>query len=467
MPKTLQLRRGNTSFITANTPAQGELLVNTDTNEVRVGDGNLYGGWPLATQDWVWTNSGSLTSNNTFTQYGNWYNGMSSYWNGNTLTIYLQYGAPNDFVANLRNLHAGSTLYINDDNYGSQTITLNSNWSSTPTPSTSISATTTTMSPGILTNLNTIIIPVKTLPKSTGNYTFVANNISLPQEATGVLNVSRYGSKFLSNFVRFTDYAAATTTALNQLVIYSPSAEILNLIKNGMPIVVLDNVQQQYISATILSYQISGTNLIIYTNESNFFIASNINSISFYSVPGVMPSTFTFANTGQFSTDSLSSNTAYVASLYFSKNIITPANTGAYGTTTQPVVVNGDLSVLGNFTLSSQFVQSYITSYGSFIAKVNSKYLVRANQSNFSETIQIVLPATPNYGDVIDFYLTPDSNQANIRFDAGAGKSIQGGSRYFTPASVWYKYEFIYVISPTGVPGWYVVQSPSANANGG
>jgi hypothetical protein len=53
MPKTLQLRRGTTAEITANTPASGELFVDTQKKTVTVGDGSTAGGIILARDDRV------------------------------------------------------------------------------------------------------------------------------------------------------------------------------------------------------------------------------------------------------------------------------------------------------------------------------------------------------------------------------------------------------------------------------
>lgn len=53
MPKTLQLRRGTTAEITANTPASGELFVDTEKKTVTVGDGATAGGIILARNDRV------------------------------------------------------------------------------------------------------------------------------------------------------------------------------------------------------------------------------------------------------------------------------------------------------------------------------------------------------------------------------------------------------------------------------
>lgn len=49
MPKILQLRRGTTAELAANTPASGELFVDTQQKTVTVGDGSLAGGTYLAT----------------------------------------------------------------------------------------------------------------------------------------------------------------------------------------------------------------------------------------------------------------------------------------------------------------------------------------------------------------------------------------------------------------------------------
>jgi hypothetical protein len=53
MAKTLQLRRGTTAEITANTPASGELFVDTQKKTVTVGDGSTAGGIILARDDRV------------------------------------------------------------------------------------------------------------------------------------------------------------------------------------------------------------------------------------------------------------------------------------------------------------------------------------------------------------------------------------------------------------------------------
>jgi hypothetical protein len=65
MPKTLQLRRGTTAEITANTPASGELFVDTDKKTVTVGDGSTAGGTILARNDRV---SHVYDTANTLTQ---------------------------------------------------------------------------------------------------------------------------------------------------------------------------------------------------------------------------------------------------------------------------------------------------------------------------------------------------------------------------------------------------------------
>jgi len=47
MSEQLQLRRGTAAQIAANTPAQGELWVDTDHSRLMIGDGGTPGGWAV------------------------------------------------------------------------------------------------------------------------------------------------------------------------------------------------------------------------------------------------------------------------------------------------------------------------------------------------------------------------------------------------------------------------------------
>lgn len=152
-------------------------------------------------------------------------------------------------------------------------------------------------------------------------------------------------------------------------------------------------------------------------------------------------------------------------------DIITPLVLDSYGqvdpTTVGTLTVNGNLEVIGNIALAGN-ISPFVQSFGSFNAEVNKKYIVRANQSNTSQEIIITLPsATAAIGDVIEFFLAPDSNLANIKFDSGVYNGFESGFRYFDSSGVWYKYEIIRTLPVSGAAAtWIVVQTASANING-
>ena len=60
MPSIIQFRRGNTSTTSAFTGSQGELFINTDTNQIVVQDGSTAGGFPLALQSTLSSNVATL-----------------------------------------------------------------------------------------------------------------------------------------------------------------------------------------------------------------------------------------------------------------------------------------------------------------------------------------------------------------------------------------------------------------------
>jgi hypothetical protein len=128
----------------------------------------------------------------------------------------------------------------------------------------------------------------------------------------------------------------------------------------------------------------------------------------------------------------LDAGTAYIASMYFSNNIITTANTGAYGLTTQPLVINSNLQVLGSIT-SNNLVYANTTPV--FTASVGKKYIISPINAN-STNITVSLPLAINVGDsfellAISGYGGPNDIFANIFVKSGSGQMISyGGSMY-------------------------------------
>jgi hypothetical protein len=96
MAKTLQLRRGTTAEISANTPAAGELFVDLDKKIVTVGDGSTPGGTALAKQSGYLANT-ILISN-------------SSGYLSNTANLQFENNSSGGGVAAIRIKHAGGNL---------------------------------------------------------------------------------------------------------------------------------------------------------------------------------------------------------------------------------------------------------------------------------------------------------------------------------------------------------------------
>ena len=70
MSKILQHRRGNTAYVSANTPADGELLINTDTYTILVGDGSTVGGIGIAKQSFAQASFDKANTVNTYASAG-------------------------------------------------------------------------------------------------------------------------------------------------------------------------------------------------------------------------------------------------------------------------------------------------------------------------------------------------------------------------------------------------------------
>jgi hypothetical protein len=113
---------------------------------------------------------------------------------------------------------------------------------------------------------------------------------------------------------------------------------------------------------------------------------------------------------------SIQAGSGYIGQVYFSNNIITPANTGVYSTTSQPLVINGDMLVLGS---SSSLNYSTLSVNGTQI-KAGKKYIT-AN----ANTAYVPSAVTSSVGDSFEVIALVDST-LNL-MDANFSNTIQKG----------------------------------------
>lgn len=141
MPKILQLRRGNTSFVSANTPFVGELLVNTDTSSLVVGDGSTAGGIELAQKSFAQA-AFNAANNATDTWVRTAANSSSSYANSAFAAANTKFSSSGGTISGDTTITgnltvSGQTTYANTTtvNLGDSTITLNADLPQASAPS--------------------------------------------------------------------------------------------------------------------------------------------------------------------------------------------------------------------------------------------------------------------------------------------------------------------------------------------
>ena len=144
---------------------------------------------------------------------------------------------------------------------------------------------------------------------------------------------------------------------------------------------------------------------IFFTEETNPNQFGTLRQVSF-EVPA--SGTFTMDTDGTFLTDTLLAGDVYVAN-----NIITPLPGGNYGATAQPLVINGDLTVLGHVSQEEWTIFSGISPAPPFegtnytITERNMKYVFLPTElGGDAYIVYITLPSENTIGDTVDFIVS-------------------------------------------------------------
>ncbi len=363
MAKTLQLRRGTTAEITANTPASGELFVDTQKKTVTVGDGTTAGGIILARDDRV---------SDVFTT-ANGANGLAA---------------------------------------------------------------------GAFNKANTV---------TTGDFTFVANTITLPDFTDGVLNVTGnvgnvalvtldtltfdvdYGPSTPYNiFASFTENPKVLVVVTNsgtitsddafalELASYANTGSLLSIVGNGLP-------NQSLIPVTAgLVYSSTGYGgNPAWTAEiptlARSYVTSSLAAFSVQEYEDTRVATdfeYTFSQTGEFISDS-----ALIGDVLISDDIITPLALDSYGvvdpTQTGTLTVNGDLDVLGSVTGNNIVSLNYtlIVPGSDRADAVTNGKILSVNERYYARILgSVILPAISSLssGDSVEVLFTGSTGNLDV-----------------------------------------------------
>jgi hypothetical protein len=304
MPKTLQFRRDTTANLAAVTGSVGELFVDTDKDTVVVMDGSTAGGKPLATENYA--NTGIILAQTAYNQ-GN-----------STATV-----ANTDFT----------TL------------------------------STTALTIGGVTNSGTVVqVPVISIAANGRIRTVFTESANILSVATSVASwpvANTTGSNGPTS-VRIGREANASSAGEGVIAIGDTAAQF-GQGNNAIAIGKNAGVSSQGANSIAI-----GTNAARYFQQSNSIVLNGAGEGGRLGIPFQQVVT----NSGLYidpirssslyggilyhdsvtkeitKSTTLSADDGYLADLYFANNIITPANTGAYATETQPVIINGELNVL-------------------------------------------------------------------------------------------------------------------------
>jgi hypothetical protein len=519
MAKTLQLKRGTGAQAAANTPASGELYINTDQNTVIVGDGTTAGGFPLATQAQLNANVSTLVANtNTITLAGNLVipgnltvTGASTTVNVNTQIINQTEVVAGRLTANANlaaaNTTSGSLVVLGGAGFSGNVFansvyatsstgavyTDNLRYSANGSPWTigtgtvasvsgtgsasglSLSGTVTTT--GSLTLSGSItgaaICSGLGYTPVCSSATQIAIGSSAGSSAQGVSAVAIGACAGQTNQCASTVAIGIVSGRCNQGVASVAVGYNAGTTCQGRDSLAIGENAGNFCqgnSATAVGYQAASTSQGTgstaiglsagLTNQGNYAVAigvcaggsyqaacsiaiaagpssclSNYQAVGnagFYVDPirtdntNVVSSSLVYQNPTTLEvikSTTLQATSGYVGSLYFANNIITPANTGTYSTTVQPVVINGGFNILPTS------VSSNIT------ATAGGRYFVNS-------AVTITLPTAPALGDTITIWPTVSS----VVVDSGL-KGFAGHSSTWT-LTVNTKYEMIY--GPTG-----------------
>jgi hypothetical protein len=353
MAKTLQFRRGTTAELSSVTGAEGELFVDTTKDTVVVMDGSTAGGKPLATESYV----GTAISNLIDAAPG----ALDTL---NELAAAL--GDDANFATTITNASTTAGSYANSA-YGQANT-----------------ATTDAAAAGSYANsayskANTAQIHAQAAfdaantggggggGASTGDFTFSANTITLPDYTDATINVHGNTTTTITTSTPVTytqgegnwDGMIDVTWDMTSLY-YSASSgsafgqQLRDNIPSGTSITLQNGAGSQTLTTTTdFSYDSMSMRWTA-TVASSTMMMTNYTSMTFdvessEEVTSNQDFTYTFSSSGEFISDS-----ALLGTILISDNILSALpliSDDSYQTETpQPVIINGDFEVLGNVT---------------------------------------------------------------------------------------------------------------------
>ena len=362
MAKTLQLRRYNTSTLSSTTGAAGEPIVDTTTNSLTIHDGSTAGGTRLATESYV-TSQGYITD-------------ISS--KQNTLVS----------GTNIKTINGSSIL-------GSGDLTISGGG-------------------------------------STGNFVFSGNTITTPLGASPTLNVSSQSSTAYNFASPGLNYSGSSS---------APQGNATGYLWYGLSISAsLYAALQATPSGTKMTIKYSSgagatsvTEVFTFTGVSHFASywvgfqeapsqsVDSMTTISWSAAGGTSNVTYQFTSTGTFTTTSL-----FAGQVLVSNNIVTPVTINSYGVATtgiNPLIINGNLSVLGDITNNNAKITGI--NYSNLLdvvgssrpnAIANGKILQANKKYRITTSGTVVLPSvsTLSEGDTIEIAFLYDTGSLSV-----------------------------------------------------
>lgn len=410
MAKTLQFRRGTTAELSSVTGAVGELFVDTTKDTVVVMDGSTAGGSPLATEAYV----GTAVSNLVDSAPG----ALDTL---NELAAAL--GDDANFATTVTNGIASAGGYANSAYSKANTAQIHAE--------AAFAAANTSGGGG---------------GASTGYFTFTANTANVATGNTAVFNTSGFetttlaSADFWQNSNLFytggpgnEEFPTESYLRVWENPAMGPNAELtaqalsviatLSTLTAGTPLTVVTAVATY--SGTVASIQ-TGNDPTIGDYINVFFVedfgggSGEYNQSFSFDTP--ISGQFTMDTDGTFITDTLLAGDLYVAN-----NIITPVAGGSYGATVQPVVINGDLSVLGNVTVVGEATSDEYAVFSGIspaplgegtnytVPSKNKKYIFLPTElGGDAYLVYLTLPSEVSIGDTLDFLITTNNYSTSL-----------------------------------------------------
>ena len=320
MAKTLLFRRGSTMTLNGLVPASGEIFINTETNTVQVGNNSMAGGIPLAKVSDIAGKQDTLVSANNIKTI----NGSSILGSGD-LTISGGSGSTGafTFTDNTVSLPANKNAVFNTSGFLNIAFSIR-DYSSYYENAPDLPVAT------FISGVNTVswdhLVSTQTSPNQ-------LTGISLTGDVLYVIPQTNYHTP-----------QPASLSVLNELSVLLPGSKMTLVSPIGTTIT---RTIRRIITRIVDDH--GDNSIVILFEETGADIGNNdqLNAQTIQ-VNSLVSSTFSMDGIGTFKTDSLLAGT-----LYLQDNIITALPSGNYGTTPNPVVINGDLNIIGNISKDS------------------------------------------------------------------------------------------------------------------